>query len=180
MSSSSEPETKRATVDNYVPRSILVTGGAGFIASHVVIELVKRYPSYSVTVLDKLDYVSSMHNLDEVRHSPNFKFVKGDIRSPDLVSYLLSSEKIDTILHLAAQSHVDNSFGNSLQFTENNVIGTHVLLECAKVCGHIRRFVHISTDEVYGEVSQACDNTSCVCVCVCVLCVCMCAAGSWR
>ena len=76
--------------------------------------------------------------------------MKGNICSSDLVNYVLKAENIDTIMHFAAQTHVDNSFGNSFQFTQNNIMGTHVLLESAKVCG-IRRFVHVSTDEVYGE-----------------------------
>jgi UDP-glucose 4,6-dehydratase len=88
--------------------------------------------------------------LVEIKDYPNYKFVKGNICSSDLVSYVLKAEKIDTIMHFAAQTHVDNSFGNSFQFTQNNIMGTHVLLESAKVCG-IRRFIHVSTDEVYGE-----------------------------
>lgn len=92
-----------------------------------------------------------MANLEEILDLPNFKFVKGDISSPDLVSYVLREEKIDTILHFAAQTHVDNSFGNSFAFTETNIYGTHVLLESAKCCETLRRFVHVSTDEVYGE-----------------------------
>ena len=97
--------------------------------------------------LDKLDYCSTLHNLDEVKDCPNYKFIKGNIMSPDLVTYVLQTEKIDTIIHAAAQTHVDNSFGNSFTFTENNVLGTHVLLESAKSCG-IKRFIHVSTDEV--------------------------------
>jgi len=89
-------------------------------------------------------------NLNEIADLPNYKFVKGNICSSELVSYVLKEEKIDTIMHFAAQTHVDNSFGNSFQFTENNIMGTHVLLESAKVCG-IKRFIHVSTDEVYGE-----------------------------
>jgi len=81
---------------------------------------------------------------------PNYKFVKGDICSPDLVNYVLDTEKIDTIMHFAAQTHVDNSFGNSIQFTRNNIMGTHVLLEAAKIHS-IKKFIHVSTDEVYGE-----------------------------
>jgi len=104
-------------------------------------------------VLDKLDYCASLNNFKHLRHLPNFKFVKGDITSADLVNYLLASEKIDTIMHFAAQTHVDNSFGNSFDFTMNNIYGTHVLLEAARVVGGIRRFIHVSTDEVYGESS---------------------------
>lgn len=93
---------------------------------------------------------SCLENLDEIKDYPNYKFVKGNICSSDLINYVLAEEKIDTILHFAAQTHVDNSFGNSFQFTQNNIMGTHVLLESAKAA-NIRRFVHVSTDEVYGE-----------------------------
>ena len=123
----------------------------GFIASHVAILLCKKYPSYNVVVYDCLDYCACLANLEELFDLPNFKFVKGDIASPDLVSYVLREEKIDTILHFAAQTHVDNSFGNSFAFTQTNIYGTHVLLESAKMCSTLRRFVHVSTDEVYGE-----------------------------
>lgn len=113
--------------------------------------LCKKYPEYNIVVYDRLDYCSCLANLDEIKDLPNFKFVKGDIGSLDLVTYVLKEEKIDTILHFAAQTHVDNSFGNSIAFTHSNIYGTHVLLESAKVCDSIKRFVHVSTDEVYGE-----------------------------
>jgi UDP-glucose 4,6-dehydratase len=93
---------------------------------------------------------SCLANLDEIKNYPNYKFVKGNICSSDLVNFVLETEEIDTIMHFAAQTHVDNSFGNSFQFTQNNIMGTHVLLESAKLAG-IKRFVHVSTDEVYGE-----------------------------
>mmetsp|Transcript_636 Transcript_636/g.2008 ORF Transcript_636/g.2008 Transcript_636/m.2008 type:complete len:269 (+) Transcript_636:69-875(+) len=140
----------KADVGNYTPTNILVTGGAGFIASHVVIGLVEKYPQYKVVCLDKMDYCSSLHNLDKVKDKPNFKMVKGNLLSADLMNYVLETEQIDTIIHAAAQTHVDNSFGNSFAFTENNVLGTHVLVEAAKKAG-IRRFIHVSTDEVYGS-----------------------------
>jgi UDP-glucose 4,6-dehydratase len=165
----------------YVPKCIMITGGAGksrmkndmtpcvssflltlviflfsylslgFIASHVAILICKKYPQYKVVVYDILDYCACLANLEEIFKLPNFKFVKGDIASPDLVNYVLHEEKVDTILHFAAQTHVDNSFGNSFAFTQTNIYGTHVLLESAKCCSTIRRFVHVSTDEVYGE-----------------------------
>eukprot|EP00240_Pyramimonas_obovata_P003971 CAMPEP_0118930744 /NCGR_PEP_ID=MMETSP1169-20130426/7327_1 /TAXON_ID=36882 /ORGANISM="Pyramimonas obovata, Strain CCMP722" /LENGTH=357 /DNA_ID=CAMNT_0006873147 /DNA_START=33 /DNA_END=1102 /DNA_ORIENTATION=- len=138
---------------DYVPQNILITGGAGFIAGHVAALLCRTYPQYKVVVLDKLDYCSSVKNFDAMKDCPNFKFVKGDISSADLVNFLLSAEKIDTIMHFAAQTHVDNSFGNSFEFTMNNIFGTHVLLEAARVVGGIKRFIHVSTDEVYGESS---------------------------
>merc|ERR1712054_47969 len=101
-----------------------------------------------------MDYCSSLKNLGEIEDLPNYKFVKGNILSADLLKYVFEQEQIDTVIHAAAQTHVDNSFGNSFTFTENNVMGTHCLLECAK--NHrITRFVHVSTDEVYGSSYEA-------------------------
>lgn len=137
---------------DYVPRSILVTGSAGFIASHFVTALVTRHPEYNVISYDKCAPCSSIRNLDAVKDRPNHKFVKGDILDADLVAYILKEENVDTIVHLAAYSHVDTSFEDPMAFTMNNVVGTHVLLECARQHGGIKRFMHISTDEVYGEV----------------------------
>eukprot|EP00186_Timspurckia_oligopyrenoides_P003492 CAMPEP_0182444464 /NCGR_PEP_ID=MMETSP1172-20130603/2906_1 /TAXON_ID=708627 /ORGANISM="Timspurckia oligopyrenoides, Strain CCMP3278" /LENGTH=344 /DNA_ID=CAMNT_0024640021 /DNA_START=206 /DNA_END=1237 /DNA_ORIENTATION=+ len=134
----------------YVPQNILLTGGAGFIGSCVAETLATKYPHYLIVVLDKLDYCSSQDNLSNVQTLKNFKFVRGDIRSKFLVDYLLRSENIDTILHFAASTHVDNSFQASVSFTTNNVVGTHVLLESAREYGKIKRFIHVSTDEVYG------------------------------
>ena len=140
-------------------RVILVTGAAGFIASHVALRLVRRYPRYKIVVLDKIDYCSSRKNLASVEGAPNFRFVKGNILSSDLVTYVCQSEGVDTVMHFAAQTHVDNSFGNSFQFTENNIMGTHVLLECAKRLGaKLKLFVHVSTDEVYGEGEEMQEN----------------------
>ncbi|GAB2284305.1 hypothetical protein Dimus_018766 [Dionaea muscipula] len=141
-------------MSSYTPKNILITGAAGFIASHVANRLVRSYPQYKIVVLDKLDYCSNLKNLRPSQSAPNFKFVKGDIGSADLVNYVLITESIDTIMHFAAQTHVDNSFGNSFEFTKNNVYGTHVLLEACKVTGQIRRFIHVSTDEVYGETEE--------------------------
>lgn len=118
--------------------------------SHVVIRLVKRYPQYKIVVLDKLDYCGSLKHLESVASSPNYSFVRGSITSADLVMYVMRKERIDTVMHFAAQTHVDNSFGNSIAFTETNILGTHVLLEAAKEVG-VRLFVHVSTDEVYGD-----------------------------
>jgi len=134
-------------------KRVLITGGAGFIGSHVAIRLGVNFPSYKIIILDKLDYCSSLKNLVPLRHLLNVKFVEGDIRSADLLRHLIKSENIDTVLHFAAQSHVDNSFGNSFEFTKNNIEGTHVLLESCRLSQTVRRFVHVSTDEVYGESS---------------------------
>lgn len=133
------------------PKSILITGAAGFIASHVTNRLVSNYPNYKIVALDKLSYCSCLKNLQPSFTSSNFKFVKADITSSDLINYLLDAEEIDTIMHFAAETHVDNSFGNSFEFTTNNIYGTHVLLEACKVTRRINRFIHVSTDEVYGE-----------------------------
>ncbi|KAJ3102125.1 hypothetical protein HDU97_000767 [Phlyctochytrium planicorne] len=134
--------------------NILVTGGAGFIASHVVIKLVKAYPNYQIINLDKLDYCSTLKNLADIKEYPNYKFIKGDITITDFVNFLLKEYKIDVVFHFAAQSHVDNSFGDSFEFTKNNVLGTHVLLEAARLHG-VKKFIHVSTDEVYGETDYA-------------------------
>ena len=140
---------------------ILVTGGSGFIASHLVDHLVKTYPEYHVVNLDKLDVCSSLRNNASVQGSPNYRFVKGEITSADLLNHIMQTEKIDTVVHAAAQSHVDASFGNSFSFTHNNVYGTHVVLEAAKEAG-VKRFLHVSTDEVYGscEGHRKCEDSA--------------------
>jgi dTDP-glucose 4,6-dehydratase len=130
---------------------ILVTGGCGFVGSHMVIHLVKNYPQYFVLNLDKLDYCASTHLLTSIENCSNYEFVKGDILDSSLVSYLLKRFNVTYIYHFAAQTHVDNSFGNSLQFTSVNVLGVHTLLECSKSYGKLQRFIHVSTDEVYGQ-----------------------------
>ena len=138
-------------MDEYLPKVLLITGAAGFIASHVAIHFVKKYPEYKVIVIDKLDYCSSLKNLHEIKNYPNFKLYIADITDAHTIQKIFEIEKIDTVLHFAAQTHVDNSFGNSFQFTHNNIFGTHVLLEVSKT-HKIKRFIHVSTDEVYGQV----------------------------
>jgi nucleoside-diphosphate-sugar epimerase len=117
-----------------------------------LISLIKRFcmstGALQIVVLDKLDYCASLNNLKEVMDKPNFSFVRGDIQAADLVSYVLKESSIDTVMHFAAQTHVDNSFGNSLAFTMNNTYGTHTLLEACRVYGKIKRFINVSTDEV--------------------------------
>lgn len=136
----------------YTPRSVLLTGGAGFIGSHVLSRLVRVFPEATFCCLDKLDYCASLRNLEDVLEHPSFQFVQGDITSADLVRHLLQEFRVDTVLHFAAETHVDNSFGNSIRFSQSNILGTHVLLECVRqVAPQVRRFIHVSTDEVYGE-----------------------------
>lgn len=127
----------------------LTHGRACWLVRHLTL----TYPNaYNIVSFDKLDYCASLNNTRMLSTSPNFTFVHGDITSPEEVMTALKKYNIDTVFHFAAQSHVDLSFGNSYQFTATNVYGTHVLLECAKNHGLLKRFIHISTDEVYGEV----------------------------
>ncbi|OCK75062.1 dTDP-D-glucose 4,6-dehydratase [Lepidopterella palustris CBS 459.81] len=141
-------------------RNIMVTGGAGFIACWFVRHLTLTYPDdYNVVSFDKLDYCATLNNTRVLDDCPNFTFEHGDITSPMDVKKCLRKHNIDTIFHFAAQSHVDLSFGNSYQFTNTNVYGTHVLLERARAHG-VSRFIHISTDEVYGDVPMDADDLS--------------------
>ncbi|KOC10938.1 putative NAD dependent epimerase/dehydratase [Aspergillus flavus AF70] len=131
---------------------ILVTGGAGFIGGWFVRHLLQNYGDrYAVTCFDNLDYCASVNNFKSVAQSSNFHFTKGDVCDPKDVENALRNYHIDSIVHFAARSHVDTSLNDPLSFTQTNVIGTQVLLEVARKLGSIRRFIHISTDEVYGE-----------------------------
>jgi len=146
LASSSPP----ATVE-YAPTSILLTGGAGFIGSCTAIELCREFPDCPLVVLDRLDYCASLKNLEDLQNHSNFKLVKGDLLEANLLRYIIEQEAVDTIIHMAAQTHVDNSFNNSMAFTRDNAMGTQTLLEVARTSKHIKRFIHISTDEVYGH-----------------------------
>jgi dTDP-glucose 4,6-dehydratase len=138
-------------------KNILLTGGAGFIGSWVARHLVVQYPEYNIIVFDKLDYCATLNNLAPIENRRNYQFCHGDITSPEGITGAMQKYDIDTVMHFAAQSHVDLSFGNSYTFTYANVFGTHVLLECAKAHG-IKLFIHVSTDEVYGEVDTDADD----------------------
>ena len=117
--------------------------------SWLVRHLATKYSeAYNIISFDKLDYCSSRNNSRMLETRPNFSFVHGDVTLPADVLKCLRKYNIDTIFHLAAQTHVDLSFGNSFEFTKNNVFGTHVMLDCAKVVGTVKRFYHVSTDEV--------------------------------
>jgi dTDP-glucose 4,6-dehydratase len=155
-------ERMRDTVKGYEPKNILITGGCGFIGSNVMSYLANKYKKINFINLDKLDYCSSENSV-EIDDRSNYTFYKGNINNTTLTSEILNKHEIDTIIHFAAQTHVDNSFGNSVQFTEDNVMGTHNLLESSRAYGKIQRFIHISTDEVYGEVNDdhlGCDEES--------------------
>ncbi len=139
-------------------KKILITGGAGFIGSHVVRRFVQEYPNYLIYNLDKLTYAGNLENLKDIETSPSYRFEKGDICDSDLVSELFHQMQFDGVIHLAAESHVDRSIENPLEFIQTNIIGTVSLLNAArenwkgKESGKL--FYHISTDEVYGSLGD--------------------------
>jgi dTDP-glucose 4,6-dehydratase len=131
-------------------QNILVTGGCGFIGSNFINYMVTKYPNINFYNIDAMYYCAS-HNNITVSNNTNYEFIEGNINDYNLIVYLLKSKKIDTIVHFAAQSHVDNSFLESFKYTEDNVKGTHTLLEAVKNTNLNIKFLHFSTDEVYGE-----------------------------
>ena len=131
---------------------LLVTGCCGFIGSNFVNYYFNENSEIEIVNLDAMYYCASENNINEtVRNSNRYHLIKGNLCSYDLISNILHIYKIDTIIHFAAQSHVQNSFDDSLQYTNDNVVGTHTLLEACRKYGKINKFIHISTDEVYGE-----------------------------
>lgn len=140
-------------------RSLLITGGAGFIGGHVVRLMTQRYPDYHIICLDKLTYAGNLETIADVAEAPNFTFVQADICDFDTVRRLLVEHEVDGIIHLAAESHVDRSISDPFTFARTNVLGTLSLLQAAKEVWSARpegyegkRFYHISTDEVYGAL----------------------------
>lgn len=139
-------------------KKIIITGGAGFIGSHVVRRFVTQHPEYHIVNLDKLTYAGNLANLRDIENAPNYEFVKGDIVDADFIDRLFASHQPDAVVHLAAESHVDRSITNPLEFVMTNVIGTVNLLNAAKKYWKGRydstRFYHVSTDEVYGTLGE--------------------------
>lgn len=139
-------------------KTILITGGAGFIGSHVVRLFVNKYPQYKIINLDKLTYAGNFENLKDIDQSSNYTFVKADITDSENIREIFAKYKPDGIIHLAAESHVDRSIANPMEFIQTNIIGTVVLLNAAKelwgdkTSGKL--FYHISTDEVYGSLGE--------------------------
>lgn len=137
-------------------KKILITGGAGFIGSHVVRRFVTNYPNYHVYNLDALTYAGNLENIADIEKASNYTFVKGDIVDADFINDLFQQHQFDGVLHLAAESHVDRSITDPLSFVKTNVIGTMNLLNAAKTIWKDafegKRFYHISTDEVYGSL----------------------------
>lgn len=139
-------------------KKILITGGAGFIGSHVVRLFVNSYPDYQIVNLDKLTYAGNLENLRDIENKSNYSFVKGDIVDEEFINDLFENNKFDGVVHLAAESHVDRSISNPTEFIKTNVMGTINLLNAAKASWgndfDNKVFYHISTDEVYGSLGD--------------------------
>ena len=139
-------------------KTILVTGGAGFIGSHVIRQFVNKYPDYKIINLDKLTYAGNLENLKDIEDAPNYEFVKGDIYDAEFLDQLFNKYSIDGIVHLAAESHVDRSITDPNEFIKTNIIGTVNLLNVAKKSWENdfegKLFYHVSTDEVYGSLGD--------------------------
>ncbi|MEM0541086.1 dTDP-glucose 4,6-dehydratase [Flavobacterium sp. j3] len=137
-------------------KKILITGGAGFIGSHVVRRFVKNYANYHIFNLDALTYAGNLENIADIEKSSNYTFIKGDIVNADFINQLFEKHQFDGVIHLAAESHVDRSITDPLAFVKTNVIGTMNLLNAAKTIwtndANDKRFYHVSTDEVYGSL----------------------------
>ncbi len=132
--------------------NLLITGGYGFIGSNFINYYFRQNPTAHIVNIDAMYYCAKKENVDQsIRDSPRYTSVKGNIQSMDLVTHLLVAHEITHVIHFAAQSHVQNSFEDSLQYTRDNILGTHVLLEACRQWKKITRFIHVSTDEVYGE-----------------------------
>lgn len=139
-------------------KTILITGGAGFIGSHLVRLFVNKYPEYKIVNLDKLTYAGNLANLTDIEKASNYEFVKGDIVDGDFIQKLFEGRKFDGVIHLAAESHVDRSISNPMEFIFTNIVGTVNLLNAAKFIWKDQMegklFYHISTDEVYGSLGE--------------------------
>lgn len=139
-------------------RKILITGGAGFIGSHVVRLFVKKYPQYDIFNLDELTYAGNLENLKDVEGAENYTFLKANINNPEEMNKIFGEFNFDSVIHLAAESHVDRSISDPLAFVKTNIIGTMNLLNAAKEKWHKnyenKLFYHISTDEVYGTLGE--------------------------
>ena len=139
-------------------KKILITGGAGFIGSHVIRHFLTKYPNYHIYNLDVLTYAGNLENLKDIQSAPNYTFIKGDITDEGFINNIFEKYKFDSVIHLAAESHVDRSITDPLAFARTNILGTMVLLNAFmnlwKTNWEDRRFYHVSTDEVYGSLGN--------------------------
>jgi dTDP-glucose 4,6-dehydratase len=139
-------------------KNILITGGAGFIGCHVVKLFINKYPDYRIINMDKLTYAGNLENLKEIENAPNYEFVKADICDIEKVKEVFEAFNIDSVIHLAAESHVDRSITNPFEFAQTNIMGTLTLLNQAKISWKDnmkgKMFYHVSTDEVYGSLGD--------------------------
>ncbi len=145
-------------MSTHFDKHILITGGAGFIGSHVIRLFLKKYPNYKIFNLDKLTYAGNLNNLSDIEQSANYEFIKGDIQDKSFLVSIFNEKEISDVIHLAAESHVDRSITGPMDFIQTNVIGTVNLLEAAKNYwsdNHKGVFYHISTDEVYGSLGKS-------------------------
>jgi dTDP-glucose 4,6-dehydratase len=139
-------------------KTIIITGGAGFIGSHVVRLFVNKYPDYNIINLDKLTYAGNLENLKDIDNKPNYKFIRADIVDQDIISEIFQEHQPDAVIHLAAESHVDRSISNPTEFIYTNIVGTVNLLNAARAIWQDntenKLFYHVSTDEVYGSLGD--------------------------
>ena len=140
-------------------KRILITGGAGFIGSHLVRRFVRKYSDYHIYNLDLLTYAGNLENLKDIERSENYTFIKGDITDQNFINKIFEKYKFDSVIHLAAESHVDRSINDPLLFAKTNILGTMILLNSFKELWKNnwtnKLFYHISTDEVYGSLGEA-------------------------
>ena len=141
-----------------IKKSILITGGAGFIGSHVVRFFLNKYPNYNIYNLDALTYAGNLENLTDIENLPNYKFLKGDITDESYINQIFKTYKFEGVIHLAAESHVDRSITDPLGFAKTNILGTMILLNAFKTLWindwNEKKFYHVSTDEVYGSLAE--------------------------
>ena len=139
--------------------TLLVTGGSGFIGSNFINLIMERFNEINIVNFDAMYYCASVENIDlKWRNSKQYTFIKGNLCSMDLVRHVLETHQPTHVIHFAAQSHVQNSFSDALQYTQDNIMGTHTLLEASRLYGKIKKFIHVSTDEVYGESMMSIDE----------------------
>lgn len=137
-------------------KNIIITGGAGFIGSHVIRRFVNQYPDYHIINLDNLTYAGNLENLKDIESKDNYEFIKCDITNAKEIEGIFQLRSVHSVIHLAAESHVDRSITNPIDFVMTNVVGTVILLNAFKSFGDTEngRFYHVSTDEVYGTLGE--------------------------